>query len=111
MKITTNMDVNTQKGVLQAQENKPVNKNEKANTPEKAVEVSFSSETNRNKVLSDEELQCAIENVLASQSSVYDVEQAEKMIAEANRNILANSNEAVLSQANQTPPMVTELTQ
>lgn len=111
MKITTNMDVNKQIGATYIQDNKPVNKNEKADMPEKAVEVSLSDEQKRSVTLSDEELQCAIENILVSQSSVYDVQQAEKMIAEVNRNILANANEAVLAQANQTPAMVTELTQ
>lgn len=111
MKITTNMDVNKQTGATYLTESKAVNKNEKADRPEKAVEVSLSAEQSRSTVLSDEELQCALENLLVSQNNVYDVQQAEKMITEANRNILANANEAVLAQANQTPPMVTELTQ
>lgn len=110
MKITTAMDVNIQQGVLQTQENKPVSKNEKANEPGKAAEVALSSEKDRNKALSEDELQCAIENVLSSQSSLFDIEQAEQLIAKANRNIFANANDAVLSQANQTSPMVTELT-
>lgn len=73
------------------------------------VEVSIS--TQQKGILSDEELQCAIENVLASQSSIMDVTQAAEMIAQANRNILEHADEAVLAQANQTKPMVAELTQ
>ena len=38
-----------------------------------------------------------------------DVEQANAMIQAANKNILANANDAVLAQANQTTQMVTEL--
>lgn len=110
MKITTNMDVNKQTGATYTADNKLVNKNEKNEAAEKAVEVSISTEQRYNS-LSDEELQCALENLLGSQSSLYDVQQAEEMIAGVNRNILANANEAVLAQANQTPAMVAELTQ
>ncbi len=110
MKITTNMDVNKQTGANYTLDNKPVNKNEKVDVTEKAAEVSLSTERRCN-ALSDEELQCALENLLVSQSSVYDVQQAEEMIAGVNRNIFANANEAVLAQANQTPAMVAELTQ
>ncbi|MBQ6996345.1 MAG: hypothetical protein IJN64_17955 [Lachnospiraceae bacterium] len=110
MKITTNMDVNKQIGAAYVSDNKAVMKREKNDTPEKVVEVSLSTEQRNRTVLSDEELQCALENLLVSQNNVYDVQQAEQMIAKVNRNILANANEAVLAQANQTPAMVVELT-
>lgn len=110
MKITTNMDVNKQIGAAYVSDNKAATKKEKADVQEKAVEVSLSTEQNGRTVLTDEELQCALENLLVSQNNVYDVQQAEQMIAEANRNILANANDSVLAQANQTPVMVTELT-
>ena len=73
MKITTNMDVNKQTGANYTLDNKLVNKNEKADVAEKAAEVSLSTERRCN-TLSDEELQCALENLLVSQSSVYDVQ-------------------------------------
>lgn len=111
MKITMNMDVSRQTGASYTQENKSVNKNTQTTSTEKTVEVSLSEEQIRKSVVTEEELQCAIENVMSLESGIYDVQQAEKMIADANRKILANANEAVLSQANQTPPMVTELTQ
>lgn len=111
MKITMNMDVSRQTGATYTQENKLVNKNNQVDSSQKTVEVSLSEEQVRKSVVTDEELQCAIENVISSESGIYDVQQAEKMIDEVNKKILANANEAVLSQANQTPPMVTELTQ
>lgn len=110
MKITTNMDVNKQIGAAYVSENKPAAEKEKPDVTEKAVEVSLSTEQSGRAVLSDEELQCALENLLVSQNSVYDVWQAEQMIAQANKNILENANESILAQANQTPAMVTELT-
>lgn len=110
MKITTNMDVNKQIGAAYVSDNKAAMKNEKVDTQEKAAELSLSTEQNGRTVLTDEELQCALENLLVSQNNVYDVQQAEQMIAEVNRNILENANEAVLAQANQTPAMVVELT-
>lgn len=111
MKITMNMDVTRQTGATYTQDYKQVSSNAKADATEKAVEVSLSEEQIRKSVVTDEELQCAIENVLSSESGIYDVQQAEKMVAEANKKILENANEAVLSQANQTPPVVAELTQ
>ncbi len=110
MKITTNMDVNKQIGAAYVSDNKTVMKKEKNDISEKAVEVSLSTEQSNRTVLSDEELQCALENLLVSQNDVYDVQQAEQMIAKVNSNILTNANEAVLAQANQTPAMVVELT-
>lgn len=110
MKITTNMDVNKQTGAAYLSDNKSAIKNEKPQAFEKAVEVSLSEEQ-KYSTLSEDEFQCALENLLVSQSDLYDVQQAEEMIAGVNRNILANANEAVLAQANQTPVMVAELTQ
>ena len=109
MKITTNMDVNKQIGAAYVADNKTASK-EKKDVPEKAVEVTLSTEKSGRAVLSDEELQCALENLLVSQNDVSDVKQAEQMIMEVNRNILNNANEAVMAQANQTPAMVVELT-
>lgn len=110
MKITTNMDVNKQIGAAYVADNKASAVKEKKDMSEKAVEVSLSTENSGRAVLSEEELQCALENLLVSQNDVSDVQQAEQMITEINRNILANANEAVLAQANQTPAMVVELT-
>lgn len=113
MIISNNRDITKQSEVTYTPENttNTAKEVEKAPTPNRVVEVSLSAEQQRKAVLSDEELQCAIENVLSAQSSVYDVAQAEEMIAQANRRILEQSDEAVLAQANQTPPMVSELTQ
>ena len=110
MKITTNMDVNKQIGAAYVVDNKATMRKEKNDTSQKAVEVSLSTEQGSRTVLSDDELQCALENLLVSQNDVYDVRQAEQMIAKVNSNILTNANEAVLAQANQTPAMVVELT-
>lgn len=110
MKIAANMDVKKQIGAAYAPDNKATMKREKNDMHEKAVEVSFSVEQSNRAVLSDDELQCALENLLVSQNDVYDVQQAEQMISRVNCNILANANEAVLAQVNQTPAMVMELT-
>lgn len=111
MKITMNMDVTRQTGATYTQEQKLVNNNVKMDSTEQTVEVSLSESQVRKSVVTEEELQCAIENIISSESGIYDVQQAEKMVAEANKKILENANDAVLSQANQTPPMVTELIQ
>lgn len=115
MKITNNMDVNKPLDVnakaAQVNQQKEQSKKTVSQTPKRVIEVSLTAEQDRKKVLSDEELKCAIENIISSQSGIYDVQQADEMIREANKRILANSGDAVLAQANQTPPMVTELTQ
>lgn len=113
MRIANNVDVSKQQDVRYTQDTQSEiqNRSVKQDASDKAVELSLSAGQGRKAVLTDEELQCALENVMASQSSVYDVQQPEKMIAEANRNILKNAADSVLAQANQTPPMVTELTQ
>ena len=80
-----------------------------AQVADKEVEVSISDVNSRKSALSEEELNVALENVLASQSNIWDVEQANVMIQAANKNILSNANDAVLAQANQTTQMVTEL--
>lgn len=113
MIISNKLDVTKQPEIAYTPENTTAKAKEaeKPSVPNRVVEVSLSAEQERKAVLSDEELQCAIENVLSAQSSVYDVAQAEEMIAQANRRILEQADEAVLAQANQTPPMVSELTQ
>lgn len=113
MRITSNRDVNTQQGVRYAQDIQSdiQDRNVSKEKLDSGVKVSFSIEQKRKAILSDEELNCALENVLASDSNIYDVQEAERMISEANRNIFANANESILAQANQTPPMVAELTQ
>ena len=80
-----------------------------AQAADKEVEVSISDVNSRKSVLSDDELNVALENVLASQSNILDVDKANVMIQAANKNILSNANDAVLAQANQTTQMVTEL--
>ncbi len=111
MKITMNMDVSRQTGATYVQEQRQAEKANKPETEKKSVELSLSEEQSRKATLTDAEVQCAIENILASESGIYDVQQAEQMVAEVNKRILANADDAVLTQANQTPPMVAELTQ
>lgn len=111
MRIESNVELTKQTDVKEIKtklENSKENVQSES-TGDSTVEVSIS--TQQKGILSDEELQCAIENVLASQSSILDVTQAAEMIAQANKNILAHANEAILAQANQTKPMVAELTQ
>lgn len=76
---------------------------------DKEIEVSLSEEHKRGAALTEEELNCALENILSSESGIMDVEQADEMIRAANKNILNHANEAVLTQANQTAQMVQEL--
>lgn len=105
VELTKQTDVNEIKAKSETlKENKQSEIND-----DSTVEVSISAQ--QKGILSDEELQCAIENVLASQSSIIDVTQAAEMIAQANKNILEHADEAILAQANQTKPMVSELTQ
>lgn len=109
MRITSNRDVNTQQGIKYTQDIQ--DKGVKKDNPASGVAVSLSSKQERIAVLSDEELQSALENVLSSKSDIQNVQQADEMIARANKRILENANESILAQANQTPPMVAELTQ
>ena len=51
----------------------------------------------------------ALENINAASSLAADVAKAEEMIREANRRILAQSDDSVLAQANQTSDAVTKL--
>ncbi|MDE7274834.1 MAG: hypothetical protein K2N95_17625 [Lachnospiraceae bacterium] len=55
------------------------------------------------------ETESAIENINAASSAVEDIAKAEEMIREANRRILAQSDDSVLAQANQTTDAVTKL--
>lgn len=50
-----------------------------------------------------------LENINAASSLAADVAKAEEMIREANRRILAQSDDSVLAQANQTSDSVTKL--
>lgn len=72
--------------------------------------VEISRDMSSGNVLTYEELQCAIENIASSQSSIMSVEEAGEMIRKANENILRNASESVLAQANQTQTSVNELT-
>ena len=80
-----------------------------AQEADKEVEVSISDVNSRKSVLSDDELNVALENVLASQSNILDVDKADDMIRAANRRILENANDSVLAQANQSSDVVKEL--
>ena len=51
----------------------------------------------------------ALENINAASSLAADVAKAEEMIREANRRILAQSDDSVLAQANQSSDAVTKL--
>lgn len=80
-----------------------------AKAADKEVEVAISDVNSRKSVLSDDELNVALENVLASQSNILDVDKADDMIRLANRRILENANDSVLAQANQSSDVVKEL--
>ena len=80
-----------------------------AQVADKEVEVAISDVNSRKSVLSDDELNVALENVLASQSNILDVDKADDMIRAANRRILENANDSVLAQANQSSDVVKEL--
>ncbi len=115
MLVTNHMEVNKKPeqnytaALSKEEPGKKVQEQTTAQAADKEIEVAISDANSRSTVLSDAELQTALENVLASQSNVMDVEQANAMIQAANKNILANANDAVLAQANQTTQMVTEL--
>lgn len=51
----------------------------------------------------------ALENANSAASAITDIAKAEEMIREANRRILDNAGDSVLSQANQTVPVTSEL--
>ena len=53
----------------------------------------------------------ALENINAASSLAADVAKAEEMIREANRRILAQSDDSVLAQANDLPQQVLQLLQ
>lgn len=58
---------------------------------------------------SGEASEIAMENILSASSSITDVSKAEEMIREANRRILEQADDSVLSQANQTVEVTSEL--
>ena len=89
---------------------KSVAKTEVNKGNEVSAQVEISRDISSGNVLTYEELQCAIENIASSQSSIMSVEEAGEMIRKANENILKNAGEAVLAQANQTQTSVNELT-
>ena len=88
---------------------KKVQEQTTAQAADKEIEVAISDTTSKSSVLSEEELNVALENVLASQSNILDVDKADDMIRAANRRILENASDSVLAQANQTSEMVKEL--
>ena len=53
--------------------------------------------------------EAALENILAASSSISDVSKAEEMIREANKRILEQAGDSVLTQANQTVEVTSEL--
>lgn len=53
--------------------------------------------------------EAALENIMAASSSITDVAKAEEMIREANRRILEQAGDSVLTQANQTVEVTSEL--
>ena len=115
MLVTNHMEVNKKpeqnyKTALSKEEpGAKVQEQTTAKAADKEIEVAISDVNSRKSVLSEDELNVALENVLASQSSVMDVEQANAMIQAANKKILENANDAVLTQANQTTQIVAEL--
>lgn len=115
MLVTNHMEVNKQPeqkyaATLSKEEpGKKVQEQTTAQAADKEIEVAISDTTSKSSVLSEEELNVALENVLASQSNILDVDKADDMIRAANRRILENANDSVLAQANQTSEMVKEL--
>ncbi len=51
----------------------------------------------------------ALENFNSAASTITDISKAEEMIRESNRRILDQASDAVLTQANQTVPVTSEL--
>lgn len=115
MLVTNHMEVNKQPeqkyaATLSKEESgKKVQEQTTAQAADKEIEVAISDTTSKSSVLSEEELNVALENVLASQSNILDVDKADDMIRAANRRILENASDSVLAQANQTSEMVKEL--
>lgn len=115
MLVTNHMEVNKQpeqnysSTISKEESGKNVQEQTTAQVSDKGVEVALSDANMRSTVLTEEELNSALENILASQSGIMDVEKADEMIRTANQRILANANESVLAQANQTTQMVKEL--
>lgn len=115
MLVTNHMEVNKQPeqnyaATLSKEEpGRKVQEQTTAQAADKEIEVAISDTTSKSSVLSEEELNVALENVLASQSNILDVDKADDMIRAANRRILENANDSVLAQANQTAQMVAEL--
>lgn len=56
-----------------------------------------------------EPTEIAWENILSASSAITDVSKAEEMIREANRRILEQADSSVLTQANQTVALTSEL--
>lgn len=112
MKVANNVDLNRQYEMTKAVDAQVEKQGKENTTPavDKEVEVSLSSEQRGKTVLTDEELEVAVQNALAMQSDIKNVEEAERMIAAVNKKVLARASEAMLAQANQTPPVVAELT-
>ncbi len=115
MLVTNHMEVNKKPeqnytAVLSKEESgTKVQEQTTAQVADKEVEVAISDVNSRKSVLSDDELNVALENVLASQSNILDVDKADDMIRAANRRILENANDSVLAQANQSSDVVKEL--
>lgn len=115
MLVTNHMEVNKQPeqkyaaSLSKEEPGKKVQEQTTAQAADKEIEVAISDTTSKSSVLSEEELNVALENVLASQSNILDVDKADDMIRAANRRILENANDSVLAQANQTSEMVKEL--
>ena len=115
MLVTNHMEVNKQPEqnysapISKEEPGKVVQEQTIAQAPAKEIEVAISGANMKSSVLTEDELNSALENILASQSGIMDVEKADEMIRAANKKILANANESVLAQANQTKEMVKEL--
>ena len=111
MKITNSVELNRQYEMVKSAEGQTAYQGkEMAVESDKEVKVSLSAEQKGKTVLTDEELEVAVQNALAMQSDINSVEEAERMIAAVNKKVLTRASEAMLAQANQTPPVVAELT-
>ena len=106
MKISGNMDVSSKRYVAdKVKENDDI-----AAVEQKSVNnttgVTLESKSNGSIVRTEEELNSIIDDLAKQENPVKD---ADEMIRQANLNILNNSNDAVLAQANSSSERVAEL--
>lgn len=106
MKISGNMDVSSKRYVTdKVKENGDIAAVEQQSV-NNTTGVTLESKSNGSIVRTEEELNSIIEDLAKQENPVKD---ADEMIRQANLNILNNSNDAVLAQANSSSDRVAEL--